>query len=226
MPQMGIHALVGVSLKKFIPKKENILFGVVIGALLPDVDSLAVGYAMLVGLDSHGLHRTFTHSIITMAGLVLVFYAISKIKDRPATYYLGLGIGIGMLSHALLDLVLWFRGVEFFWPFYGEINFWRGYTPPDWWYNKFEASLEFGIIALFYIWLRRTAQRYSTNLDYLPRLKTWTWIEIALFVIFTIVVYTWESYLIAWGVFYSLTLFLTFGILGRMKNTIEAVSWG
>lgn len=128
-----------------------------------------------------------------------------------------------MLMHSLLDLIIWFRGVELFWPLYGEINFWRGYTPPAWWYNKFESAAEFLLIALFFILLAKQAQKEGTDLDFLKKLKTWTWIEFVLFLIFLILVYTWESYFIPYGAFYIFSLSLALIISIRMRKTIETI---
>ncbi len=224
MPQLGIHALAGSSLKKWVPKKENLMFGIVLGTILPDADAVVVAYATLAGKDTHGLHRTYSHSIFTMIALVLVFYIIAKVTARPTTANLGLGIGIGMLSHALIDIFLWFRGLEILWPFYGEISIWGDYTPPDWWFNKFEMALEFGMIAVFFLWLGKTAQKLNTNQDYLAALKKWTWVEIILFAVFTVLVYTWEGFFIVFGAVYILTLALAFTVMFKMKDTIEAMA--
>jgi hypothetical protein len=57
MPQAGIHAIVGTLARKWMPQKEWLLLGVVLGNLFPDLDNLAVAYATLTGADTHGLHR-------------------------------------------------------------------------------------------------------------------------------------------------------------------------
>jgi len=131
MAQAGIHGMVGVAVKKLAPKKEWLMLGIILGNMLPDMDALAVAYATLTGGDTHGLHRTWSHSIITALGLVVIFYLIGAGAKRPRIGNLGLGLGIGMLMHDLLDLLIWFRGVEIFWPFYGEVNFWEGLYSVD-----------------------------------------------------------------------------------------------
>ena len=74
MAQAGIHGLVGMAVRKWTPKKEWLMLGIVFGSMLPDMDALAVAYATLSGKDTHGLHRTWSHSILLILGLVLVFY--------------------------------------------------------------------------------------------------------------------------------------------------------
>ena len=224
MAQAGIHGLVGMAVRKWTPKKEWLMLGIVFGSMLPDMDALAVAYATLSGMDTHGLHRTFSHSIVVILGLVLTFYLISAVIKRPRIGNLGLGIGIGMTLHALLDLVIWFRGVELFWPFYGEINFWSWYTMPDWWYSKFESAIEFLLIAVFFLLLASLARKQGTDGDFLKKLKTWTWIQFGLFAIFLVLVYTWSGYFIVYGALYILSLGLALGITARMRKTIEAVA--
>jgi membrane-bound metal-dependent hydrolase YbcI (DUF457 family) len=223
MAQAGIHGLVGVTVKKLAPKKEWLMLGIIVGNLLPDMDALAVAYATLTGGDTHGLHRTWSHSIFTAAGLVVVFYLIGAVAKRPRIGNLGLGVGIGMLLHALLDLLIWFRGVEIFWPLGGEINFWTGFTPPAWWYNKFESALEFGLFALFFFVLASLASKQNTDGDYLPKLRLWTWIEVGLFAAFLVLVYVWSGYYIAFGALYILSLGLALGVTIRMRKTVEAL---
>ena len=224
MAQAGIHGLVGMAVRKWTPKKEWLMLGIVFGSMLPDMDALAVAYATLSGLDTHGLHRTFSHSLIVIFGLTLIIYLISAIAKRPRIGNLGLGLGIGMVMHALLDLVIWFRGVEIFWPFFGEVNFWSGYTPPAWWYNTFESAVEFLLIAVFFILLASLARKQGTDGDFLKKLNIWTWVQVGLFLIFLVLVYTWSGYFIAYGAMYILSLGLALGITIRMRKTIEAMA--
>jgi membrane-bound metal-dependent hydrolase YbcI (DUF457 family) len=223
MAQAGIHGMIGVAIKKLAPKKEWLMLGIILGNMLPDMDALAVAYATLTGGDTHGLHRTWSHSIFTALGIMVVFYLISAIAKRLRIGNLGLGLGIGMLMHALLDLLVWFRGVEIFWPFYGEVNFWKGFTPPTWRYNKFESAAEFGIFALFFFVLGNLARKHNTDSDYLPKLKIWTWIEVGLFAAFLVLVYIWSGYYIAFGALYILSLGLALGVTIRMRKTVEAL---
>lgn len=223
MPQAGIHGMVGAMVSKRVPKKEGLILGVVLGNMLPDADALAVAYATLTGGNSHGLHRTFTHSIFTILGLIVLFYIIGAAAKRPRIGNLGLGLGLGMLMHSLLDLAIWFRGVYILWPIDYELNFWANYTPPEWWYNKLEMALEFLMIALFFLLLRNAARKAGTDGDFLGKLKVWTWVEGVLFVLFAALVYTWDGYFIPFGALYILSLGLAIGVTIRMKKTLEVM---
>ncbi|MBT3187793.1 MAG: metal-dependent hydrolase [Anaerolineae bacterium] len=224
MAQAGIHGLVSMAVRKLTPKKEWLMLGIVLGNMLPDMDALAVAYATLSGLDTHGLHRTFSHSIVVIFGFALVFYLISALLKRPRIGNLGVGLGIGMTMHALLDLIIWFRGVELFWPFYGEVNFWGGYTPPAWWYNKFEMAAEFLFIALFFLFLASLARKEKTNGDFLKTLRNWTWVQFSFFLIFLVLVYIWDGYYIPFGAAYIFSLSLALGITIRMRKTVEVIA--
>ncbi len=224
MAQAGIHGLIGLAMKKLSVKKEWLLLGIVLGNMLPDMDAMVVAYATLTGGNSHGLHRTWSHSIPFAVGLVIIFYVISGIRKIARIGNLGLGLGIGMLMHALLDMAIWFRGVQLFWPFYPEINFWRSFTPPAWWYNSLESALEFGLMALFLFILGRLALKQGTDAEFLPKLKIWTRIELVLFVVFLILVYTWSGYYIPFGAMYIFSLSIVLIVTIRMRKTIESVA--
>jgi len=224
MAQAGIHGLVGIAMRKMSVKKEWLILGIIAGNMAPDLDALVVAYATLTGGDPHGLHRTWSHSIPFMVGLVLVFYVISALAKSRRIGNLGLGLGIGMLTHSLLDLVIWFRGVQLFWPFFPEINFWASYTPPAWWADKFESAVEFGLMALFLYMLGRIASKQATDTDFLPKLNIWIGVELVLFAVFLVLVYVWSGYYIAFGAAYIFSLILTEVITFRMRNTIEAVA--
>ena len=53
------------------------MLGIVLGNLFPDTDNLAVAYATVAALPTHGLHRTFTHSMFTIAALVVALWILA-----------------------------------------------------------------------------------------------------------------------------------------------------
>ena len=132
MAQAGIHGLVGMAVRKWTPSQEWLMMGIVLGNLLPDADNLAVAIATVARLPTEGLHRTFTHSLLTVAAIIIVFYAVAWAAQRPRWGNLGLGLGLGVLMHILLDLLIWFNGVEILWPMPSWVNLWSGVTPPEW----------------------------------------------------------------------------------------------
>jgi membrane-bound metal-dependent hydrolase YbcI (DUF457 family) len=221
MAQAGIHSLVGVAMRRWLPNRKWLMMGVVLGNLLPDADNLAVAIATLTKQPTDGLHRTFTHSVFTVAAVVTVFCAYALITRRSCWGNLGVGLGIGISMHILLDLLIWFNGVETLWPFPSWINLWEGITMPKWW-NNLMMPIEFLFFALFFALFYRMARKQGTDSDYLRTLKTWIWAQGVLFIVFTILVYVMEKiFMIPFGVLYLLSLGLATGVTIRMRKTIE-----
>ena len=223
MAQAGIHSMIGVVVKKWSPARKWLMLGIVLGNLLPDADNLAVAIATLTGNSTEGLHRTFTHSLFFVAAIIILFYGIAWVAKKDEISNLGIGLGIGVLMHILLDLLIWFNGVEILWPLDSWINLWEGVTPPEWW-SKLMMPIENLFFALFFITLASIAHKQNTDEDFLPKLRIWTWVQGILFVAFLVMVFTMESgFLTIFGAVYLLSLGLAFGITIRMRNTVEAI---
>ena len=224
MAQAGIHSMVGMAVRKWTPTRKWLMLGIVLGNLFPDADNLAVAVATIMGRSTEGLHRTFTHSLFFVAAIILVFYGVAWVSKRSEWGNLGLGLGIGVLMHILLDLLIWFNGVEILWPLPSWVNLWTNFTPPEWW-NKLMMPVENLFFALFFLLLASTARKRNTDNDYLPKLRIWTWVQGILFVVFMVMVYTMESgFLTIFGAVYLLSLGLAFGITIHMRETVEAIA--
>jgi membrane-bound metal-dependent hydrolase YbcI (DUF457 family) len=224
MPQAGIHGLVGMSVRKVAGKKEWLLLGILLGSFVPDMDNVGVAVATLTKMPTEGIHRTMTHSVFFMTAVVIVFYVIGKWTKDARWNNLGLGLGLGMLLHSLLDLVIWFNGVNLFWPLGSEINFWANTTPPEW-FMKFMDPAEFLCLGL-YLWvLGNWARKASMDGEFMKTHRVWLIFETALFVIFTPLAYIMtKGFLTIFGVFYLFSLFMTFFVTLRMRKTVEAAS--
>ncbi len=223
MAQAGIHSIVGMAVRKWTPKREWLMLGIVLGNVLPDADNLAVAVATIIGWPTEGLHRTFTHSLFTVAAVILAFYVVAWATKRPRWGNLGLGLGIGILMHILLDLLIWFNGVEILWPIPSWVNPWGNVTPPAWW-SKLMMPVELLCFALFFVLLDRTARKQNTDGGFLRTLRVWTIVQSILFIIFTVLVYTMaKGFMTIFGLPYLLSLGLAFGVTIRMRETVEAV---
>lgn len=224
MAQAGMHGLVGMAVKKMAGKKEWLLLGVLLGSFVPDMDNLGVAVATLMGKSTEGIHRTLTHSVFFVIAVIAVFYLIGQMKKDARWSNLGLGLGLGILLHILLDLLLWFNGVNLFWPLGGEINFWANTTPPDW-FMKFMDPAEFLFFAL-YLWALGTwAKKFKTDGEFMKTHRIWMWLEAALFVIFTPLVYIMtKGFLTIFGALYLFSIFMTFFVTIRMRKTVEAAA--
>ena len=226
MPQNGIHAMVGMLSRKWMPKREWLFLGVILGNMFPDLDNIVVAYATLAKLpDPEHFHRTFTHSVFTIIVMVLLFYLIAVFTRNEKWKNFGIGFGIGILMHILVDLVLWFNGVEIFWPFGGELNFWNWFTTPAWLKILLDTG-EFLAFGLYFMMLGSLALRYGTDIPRRASSKTWMYIEFTLFVLFTVLFFTVGTKGLvyqAFGGLYLLSLIVGIVITIRMKRTVETI---
>jgi len=221
MAQAGIHSIVGVAVRKWTPDRTWLTLGIVLGNLLPDADNLAVAVGTLAGFPTEGLHRTFTHSLFFVTAILLIFFLVSKLIKQKRWNNLGIGLGIGVSLHILLDLLIWFNGVEILWPIPSWVNLWTGIVTPDWW-ERLMLPIENLAFAAFFLYLGALARKYGTNRDYLPKLRFWTWVQAGLFGLFLVVVYALKSgYMTIFGAVYLLSLGLAIWITIRMRDTLE-----
>lgn len=89
---------------------------VLIGSLLPDIDhpqSIIGQRVPFISTPIHKLwgHRSITHSIFFLMGSTYLAHFLSF-------SFIALGLGIGILSHILLDLLCPGSGVAFLYPLY------------------------------------------------------------------------------------------------------------
>ncbi len=221
MAQAGIHGLLGIPLRKWAPQREWLMLGVVLGSMLPDSDNLAVAIATIANPSLAGLHRTFTHSLIMVCGVMAVFYLIGQVTKKARWDNLGLGLGLGITMHIVLDLLIWFGGVSVLWPIPSWINLWDKVTPPAWWITLMNP-VELLFFALFFFTLHSMARRQGSDLDFLSKLRFWTALEGFLFVVFLALAFVLsKGFMTIFGVIYLFSLGLAIGVTIRMRATIE-----
>lgn len=226
MPQNGVHALAGIVARKWMPQREWLLIGVVLGNMFPDLDNLAVAYATLSGSDPHGLHRTFTHSLFTILAILLFFYLFAALTKNQKWNNFGLGLGIGIAMHILLDLILWFNGVELLWPIRYELNFWNWFTVPAWLSILLETG-EFLAFGLYFLVLGSLARRQNTDQEHQRSSKIWGYIEFVLFLVFAVLFFRSGAeglqYMV-FGALYLISTVIAIVITIQMRKTVETIS--
>lgn len=221
MAQAGIHALIGAATRKIMPKQDWLMLGIILGSLFPDMDNFVVAFATVAKLNTHGLHRTYTHSLLAVIVAVVVFVIVAKVSKQPGWANLGFGLGIGIGLHIIFDLLIWFNGVELFWPFGGWINFWENVKVPVW-FSKLMDPAEFLFFAFYFAWLAKATQTNKTDSDFIRALCIWTIAMIVLLVVFTPLAYLMsKGFQTIFGVFYLISLTASFVITIRMRKTIE-----
>ena len=219
MAQAGIHGMVGLAFQKVFPKREWLVFGLVLGNLFPDADNLAVAVATVMKLPTDGLHRTFTHSLFTVLFLFGVFYLVGKLTKQSRWINFGMGFSLGVLLHILLDLVVWFNGVELLWPLPGWVNFWEGVSPKIW-FEKLMLPLEFLFFALFFFFLERLQAKMEK--PPVKWLKFWIIVQSGLFILFTFLVnFIDQAFMTIYGLVYLLSLGLAWGVTIKMRALFD-----
>lgn len=223
MAQAGIHALAGVAVRKVVPRREWLILGVILGNIFPDLDNYAVAIATIAKLNTHGLHRTFTHSLFAIVATIAMFLVVGRVLRRPRWINLGIGFGLGIGMHIALDLLLWFNGVELLWPWGGWVNLWEGVEPPVWFATLLEP-LELFFLALYFGWLGKAARNYGTNLDFLVALRGWTIAMVVLLIVFTPLAFIMDQgFVLSFGVVYLVSITAAFVITIRMRQTVETL---
>lgn len=226
MPQNGLHALAGIVARRWMPRREWLVLGLVLGNMFPDLDNIAVAYATLTKADSHGLHRTFTHSIFTILMVTALFYLIALVTKNQKWHNLGLGLGIGILMHILFDLVLWFNGVEILWPIRYELNLWPWFTMPDWLKIILDTG-EFLAFGMYFLLLVSLARRQNTDRERERSSRTWAYVQWILFILFTVLFFTAGSTGLPYTIFgalYLVSMIVAVVVTIQMRKTIETIS--
>lgn len=224
MAQAGLHALVGMTVRKSGKKMEWLLLGVLLGSLFPDMDNILVAVATLMKTSTEGIHRTATHSIFFVMAVILVFWLVGAARKDVRWRNLGIGLGVGLILHILLDLFIWFNGVQLLWPLGGWLNFWTGVQPPEW-FMKFMDPLEF-LFFVLYLWaLGAWARKAGTDVEFTKARRFWLILELVLFVVFTPLAYIMtRGFLTIFGAFYLLSILMAFFVTIRMRRTVEAAA--
>ncbi len=166
--QGGIHLLTGLLLASLNKRKEYKL-GAVVGAILPDIDIVVAAITYLI-IRSRGtaeaiiqaeaaveaIHRSFTHSLIFLAGIPLLIFLIGMIPSVKKKFEFdsigfALGLFLGLASHIFLDM-LYIDSVYFLWPSRLELGF--PIVP-------FESFNEFALKDMFKLKLLQTTDFYT-----------------------------------------------------------------
>ena len=227
MPQNGVHAIIGTVTRKWMPQKEWLLLGVVLGNMFPDLDNLVVAYATLAKLpDPEGFHRTFTHSLFTIALILVLFYIIAAVTQNEKWKNFGNGFGVGILMHILVDLVLWFNGVALLWPIQYELNFWSWFVTPAW-LKIFLDTGEFLAFGLYFLLLNSLSQKQNTDGDRRRSLNMWAIVQFTLFILFTLMFFVMGAKGLQYTIFgalYLISMIIAMSVTIRMRRTVETIS--
>lgn len=246
MAQSGLHGIVGLALSRAVGSnvssasqhgasgerdalaeewKKGLTFGFILGNILPDVDLLPLAITFLFNSElAMRMHRTATHSLLLSVPLILIGWLFL----RGRTKGLVTGLGLGALTHSVLDIFLWFSSVDLLWPLgrWGIpslVNLWSGAKLPRF-VGNFLGALDYLAFALYFVSLTNIAKKKETDLEFLPRLRLFTALNLAFFALYTILsgvlsrtIFDIAHYAMFVLVFFPLAVYSTF----KMRNTIE-----
>ena len=227
MPQAGLHAVIGYQVRRIIPYKKRFLPAVVFGAILPDLDVLAVVIGSLfypISQSEKLFHRSFSHSFFTIILIYLLFAILAEWKNNPTLKSIGKGLVLGMLTHIILDTFFWFREIHFLWPLPIEpFNLWNFWEAPEW-LHRTMLVLEFFCFR-WYAWFLITQhlknpQGTSWLIKYLNIWMRW---ETSFLVFFTLLAY-WNPpfFIILFGAAYIPSLIMALWSTYMSRDALES----
>jgi hypothetical protein len=85
-----------------------------------------------------------------------------------------------------------------------------------------EQAAEFLFFGLFLWALGIWARKFSTDSEFLGKLRVWIWLEYALFAVFTGALIFGKVFATISGALYLFSLFMSFFVTIRMRKTVEA----
>ncbi|WXG45690.1 MAG: metal-dependent hydrolase [Candidatus Atabeyarchaeum deiterrae] len=127
MVYTGLHGLIGLGVSWWTSKKKPLnispsgiaKLAYVIGCMIPDLDLLGSIFFVVTGQGlaaATSVHRTYSHSLITIGIIILLGIIIGRLGKGKGKYQsILVGLGLGMLTHDLFDLP-YMVGVSLFWP--------------------------------------------------------------------------------------------------------------
>lgn len=239
MAQSGFHGIIGTALGRMVRKDsvdpgtavlaKSLAFGLLVGNIAPDLDliPLAITFLWNPALAMR-MHRTATHSIVVIGLVTLAGRFFSTTKGAKSFFT---GLGLGALTHTLVDVLVWFSGVDILWPLgsFGipsRINLWKNVTIGRLPGNLLGAA-DFLAFGLFYTYLLRLGRRYETNVTFLPVLK-----RLAAFQFIAFGVYSTLAFFISralfeiaqYALFVVVCIPMTWYVVAKTRPTVERMA--
>lgn len=172
MAQAGFHGLLGLMAGPAIVRRLPLpararraaLLGFVLGNFLPDADVYAALMAAPLIPDlAPTLHRGLTHSLLGALLPALGFSIAGRLSRDREVVGLGIGLSLGIGSHIALDLIVWFAGLDLFWPLgtlglMPMVNLWSWVRVPPL-LERLLAACEYLAFAAYFTYLGHLAHQ-------------------------------------------------------------------
>jgi len=227
MAQAGIHAYFAFAIKNKLPSKRWFFISFLIGSILPDIDIILIPITSLFLNFEESIfliHRTFTHSLISVIIIYLLLLIFYEIKKDKKYIIIANGFCLGCLAHIFLDIFLWFEPIHLLWPLpIKHIDLFQ--------YIKLPYLFKIFLLALEFILFRALAWRLTEIIINNPnkngylinRLSSIMKIELFYLIIFIIsAIYFNEKYVYyVFSVLYIHSLIMIIWILYQMRESIN-----
>ena len=105
MSLIGLQTYIFLKLNFFFNKKKFFLSAIILGLLLPEIDSIFLSiYYFITGskIDTSIFDKNFTHSFITLSIIYLMFLIFYEIKKETYIVNFARSVMIGMTSNIIL----------------------------------------------------------------------------------------------------------------------------
>ena len=225
MSLIGLQTYLAFKIKLLLPDRKFFFISFLLGLIIPEIDIIIIYiYNLLLSTENITLlfDKNFTHSIITLSIIYLIFLIIYEIKKNKVMLNIGKGIVSGMLVNIILDLIFRLNNINIFWPLpIGTIKSWS--------YSVRTLTILMGLEFIFFRLI--ASQLIKTVLDnplktnddgFIKHLSYWMKFELLFFAIFTFtVLYIPDFQLILFTIFYIISyLMLIFSLFKLRENII------
>jgi len=120
MSLIGLQTYLAFKIKFLLPNKKFFFISFLLGLIIPEIDVTIISlYNLLLSAENttHLFDKNFTHSIVTLSVIYLIFLVVYELKKNKEILNVGNGIILGMLiikgwnySKLILNLLM---GLEF-----------------------------------------------------------------------------------------------------------------
>lgn len=184
MAQSGFHGLFGLvtgpplarRLFHRVYMRRTFLLGYVLGNLAPDLDWIPLLMVWFADPQlAPSMHRGFTHSIAGVLLPLLSFGVAARFTRDRQLRALAWGVAYGVMGHIILDVLVWFSGVDLLWPL-GHFGFQSYFTLWEWFQmppllGQLLAATEYLAYAVYLAYLEHLAREADRGTRYLPLLR-------------------------------------------------------
>ena len=232
MAQAGLHAYIAFLMKGKLPTRKWFFTSFLIGSIIPDIDIILVSFAsFFLTLDDSIflLHRTFTHSVISVLIIYLLLLVVYEIKKDIKFVIIANGFCLGCLCHIFIDIFLWFEPIHILWPLpTNHINIFNE-IKLSYLLKTFLLAVEFFLFRIL-AWkmIKIIIANPFKNGRLLNALSKLMKIELFYLIVFIIsAIFVNEKYIYyIFSILYVHSLVMIISILYQIRNSIEAYTKG